>query len=278
MLSICDFPIKILGADNEIISKYDKLFALFKSNILFEDKKYLLKIEVQDKNEIKIPDCDYELSPFCFYQDYKSLKVWNQYSKTGYVEINNPWNKAKIIETVHTTDILRLNLLQIAFSSFLYFNKGIFMHGAVVSYKDNGIIFTASPGGGKSTQAQLWQKLYQAQILNGDKAMIRLKNDCCMVYGSPWSGSSKYKINKGVPLKAIISLQKGDNNEIFRVTNHQMLQEIGTHIYYPYWDKELLNISMDTLDEILYKVPVYILKCTPDERATDLTKYTIFKE
>ena len=87
------------------------------------------------------------------------------------------------------------------------------MHGAVVSYKDYGIIFTASPGGGKSTQAQLWQKLYQAQILNGDKAMIRLKDGCCMVYGSPWSGSSKYKQNKGVPLKAIISLQKGDNNE-----------------------------------------------------------------
>ena len=278
MLSICDFSIEISGADNEVISNYDKLFALFKSSILPENTKYLLKIEVEKKDEIKIPDCDYELLPFCFCQADEELKVWNRYSTTGYVQLIKPWNKAKIFETSQTTDILRLNLFQMAFSSFLYLNKGVFMHGAVVSYKDYGIIFTASPGGGKSTQAQLWQKLYQAQILNGDKAMIRLKDGCCMVYGSPWSGSSKYKQNKGVPLKAIISLQKGDNNEIFRVANHQILQEIGTHIYYPYWDKELLNISMDTLNEILQNVPVYILKCTPDERAVNLTKYTIFKE
>ena len=77
MLSICDFPIEISGADNEVISNYDKLFALFKTDILTEDIKYLLKIEVEKKHEIKIPNCDYELLPFCFCQADKGLKVWN---------------------------------------------------------------------------------------------------------------------------------------------------------------------------------------------------------
>ena len=123
MLSICDFPIEISGADNEVISNYDKLFALFKSSILPENTKYLLKIEVEKKDEIKIPDCDYELLPFCFCQADEELKVWNRYSTTGYVQLIKPWNKAKIFETSQTTDILRLNLFQMAFSSFLYLNK-----------------------------------------------------------------------------------------------------------------------------------------------------------
>ena len=105
-----------------------------------ENTKYLLKIEVEKKDEIKIPDCDYELLPFCFCQADEELKVWNRYSTTGYVQLIKPWNKAKIFETSQTTDILRLNLFQMAFSSVLYLNKGVFMHGAVVSYKDYGII------------------------------------------------------------------------------------------------------------------------------------------
>ena len=149
------------------------------------------------------------------------------------------------------------------------------MHGSVVKYENEGIIFTASSGVGKSTQAELWRKYEKAEIINGDKAFIRYFNDKVMVYGSPWSGSSNIIKNEKAPLKAIIVLEQGKENKIRELKDLEKIFLFNTHIYYPYWDKKLVNSVMETLNEVLKKVPVYLLSCKPEREAVSITKKTL---
>lgn len=50
------------------------------------------------------------------------------------------------------------------------------MHGAVVAWKDQGYLFTAPSGTGKSTHLALWKKYLgdQAEVINGDKRFLKL--------------------------------------------------------------------------------------------------------
>lgn len=64
------------------------------------------------------------------------------------------------------------------------------MHGAVVAWKDQGYLFTAPSGTGKSTHLALWKKYLgdQAEVINGDKPFLKVMEDEVWVYGTPWAG------------------------------------------------------------------------------------------
>jgi len=276
MLAICRLPIIFCGEDENLAAEYQQLFKEFFVSSIPANKGPALEVAIESGEDMDVSGYDYELAPFRFLKSGDEIKVWNRYCRDGYVLLKAPWNRAVIHETASVSDITRLNLFQMAFSSFLSNNQGIFMHGAVIAYQNSGIIFTASPGGGKSTQADLWQHRLGAEIINGDKAMLCLNERGTMVYGSPWSGSSDYKLNKGVLLKAVIVLEKGDSNKIRLMKGAERLSELGVHIYFPYWCKALIDSTMLGLDELFKCVPVYQLICKPDEEAVHLVKETVF--
>jgi len=278
MLTICNLPVFFPGKDQDLTEKYELLFKEFYVSGMPKETVHMLRISVEGCGETRISDYDYdyELAPFRFLKRGNEIKVWNRHCEDGYVLINPPWNSAVIRETASASDITSTNLLQIAFSSFLSMNQGLFMHGAVIAYHKSGIIFTASPGGGKSTQAAIWRSALGAEIINGDKAMLRLNDSDVMVYGSPWSGSSAFKVNKGVPLKAIIVLEKGNFNIIHQIKGTAQLYELGQHIYFPYWHKNLINSTLSVLDALYKRVPIFRLTCKPDETAAFLVRETIF--
>ncbi len=93
-------------------------------------------------------------------------------------------------------------------------SNAIFMHGSSLSYKDNGIIFSAKSGTGKSTHSRLWQKYSDALIINDDKNIIIYENDKLYLYSSPWSGKHQIDNNIIVPLKTIVFLYQNKTNTI----------------------------------------------------------------
>ncbi len=53
------------------------------------------------------------------------------------------------------------------------------MHGAVVSWKQEGYIFTAPSGTGKTTHVRLWKEHLgpDVEIINGDKPVLEVGED-----------------------------------------------------------------------------------------------------
>lgn len=146
-------------------------------------------------------------------------------------------------------------------------NGGFILHSSYIRWGDRGIVFTAPSGTGKSTQADLWQQLCNAQILNGDRSAVRVTEDGVYVCGIPFSGSSTYCENVTLPLAAVVYLQQAPQTTIRQLHGAEAFRRVWEGISVNTWDrKDVLAVSA-TVEQMLLQVPVYELTCTPDKSA-----------
>lgn len=147
-------------------------------------------------------------SKYCVYFSYKmgddsSLEISTVFdieSKKAQIHVDR-----KFIDLTNGSGLL-MSSLDIDLVLLLF--KRIIMHASVVEHQNQAILFSGPSGIGKSTQANLWKKHMNADILNGDRATIDISKDIINVYGSPYAGSSKIYRNESAHIKAIIFVHK----------------------------------------------------------------------
>ena len=161
------------------------------------------------------------------------------------------------------------------YSRLAYF-RTLFMHGALIDVPDyGGIMFIGHSGVGKTTQAVLWSKHRGADIINGDKVFLGLREECpgeLLAYGSPWMGSSPYCLNRRVPLKAMIHLTRSDKKGIRLLSELEGLSVFMKATFLPNWDVRLTEQVMDSMNDMLPLVPIYDMSCEPDETALSMVE------
>lgn len=176
------------------------------------------------------------------------------------------------------SDDVFMELFMAGFYSYISLKQSLLMHASAVSYQGSGIVFTAASGIGKTTQAELWNKYRDAEILNGDKVFLKQEMDGIHAWGSPWSGSSAYAENKSAVLKAMIVLEQAKENSIRKLSGLEILEQVFPHIFLPLWDVRCENAVLDFMDHVLKTTDIYLLRCRPDEDAVSLTENVIFKK
>ena len=166
-------------------------------------------------------------------------------------------------------------LLMVGFYSYMALQGTLLMHASAVEHKGKSIVFTASSGVGKTTQAELWAKYKNATILNGDKVFLKREDDGIHAWGSPWKGSSPYAENASAPLRAIVALEQAEENSIRKLEGFEVLEYVVPHVFFPGWDERCEQAVLTFLDQVLGETEVYLLKCRPDEEAVELLASTI---
>lgn len=159
-------------------------------------------------------------------------------------------------------------------SRFAYYDT-LLLHSSFIEYCGKGLIFTGYSGVGKTTQAELWSKYFNAEIVNGDKTFIREVDGNFCAYGLPWKGSSDYCLNKKALLSGIVVLRQSNKNRITRL-NDNVVEYLMPHIFLPHWDNDCLNKALDTYDKLIGKVPVWLLECRPDKESVEITRDAVF--
>lgn len=180
---------------------------------------------------------------------------------------NDDWSEAVAYCTPRCDNDYVLPLAAVC-ARFSFYDV-LLAHASLVEHNGSGVMFIGPSGVGKTTQARLWNEFLSADIINGDKAFIRKNSDGFYAYGLPWKGSSEYCLNKKAPLKGIVALRQSETNRIKRLTlSAEMLMP---HIFLPHWDEAAVGKALDTLDNLVSEVPVYLLECRPDEEAVRIT-------
>ena len=168
------------------------------------------------------------------------------------------------------------DLLLLAVYSRLTYYRTVFVHGALIESPNvGGVMFVGRSGVGKTTQAELWQTYGDARVINGDKVFLSVKDECpdtIFAYGCPWNGSSPYRENRRVPLKAIIDLKRDPEHHIRRLDDLEALITYMPSVFMPNWDTRLTEKVMDTLDLMMPRVPIYRMSCGLDRSGMDLVR------
>ena len=154
---------------------------------------------------------------------------------------------------------------------FAQFNT-LILHSSFISYKDKGIIFTGPSGIGKSTQADLWAKYQNSNIINGDRTLLKKSGGKWFGYGFPYSGSSNHCLNESNEIKFIVVLEQGDKNEIKKLSGIEKLKYVYSQIAINKWDKELNITIINLVEKLLSDVEVIKLSCLPNEESVEELK------
>lgn len=150
----------------------------------------------------------------------------------------------------------------------LHFGRGI-LHASFISHAGQAIAFTAPCGTGKSTQAELWRRYRGAEIINGDKTVLAELDGVEYACGLPLCGTSEICRNRNVPLRAVVLLRQGKENEIRRLRGAQAVKALLEQLYLQPWNARAAELALELSARVCCRVPVFLLRCLPDVSAVE---------
>lgn len=161
---------------------------------------------------------------------------------------------------------------RIGIENLLLCYRGLMLHSSFIKYKGIGILFCGPSGVGKSTQADLWKKTLGAEIINGDRTILRKENDTWTAYGSFFSGTSGIALNDCAPLKAIVMLSKAKENQIKPLTPSEAMLRLYPEVSVNRAMEKIAAKTAELCMELISDTSLFKLDCTPDKDAVTALK------
>ncbi|MCC8097388.1 MAG: hypothetical protein LIO44_02275 [Eubacterium sp.] len=129
--------------------------------------------------------------------------------------------EAKELNPESWDELIEARFVYRAAASKLPYYGRVILHGACISYKGKGYLFTAVSGTGKSTHIGLWKKYIgsEVDIVNGDKPIFHIEEGRITAYDSPWCGKENWNRKQSAEMGAICFIRRTEDgtNRIRRV-------------------------------------------------------------
>jgi hypothetical protein len=90
-----------------------------------------------------------------------------------------------------------------------------------------------------------------------------------VVRGIPFCGSSGVCENESFPLEAIVYLSQAPKTEILPLRGVQAFRRVWEGCSVNVWNVEDVSTCTDAVLDVVQRVPVFHLACTPDETAVE---------
>ncbi len=170
-------------------------------------------------------------------------------------------------------EFLERDAIYSAIASKLPHHNRVALHGACISYRDKAYLFTAASGTGKSTHVGLWKRYLgeDVGIINGDKPIFHVKDDGSVrAYDTPWCGKEGWNRKQSADMAGICFLRRGEKNRIRPIEPDEAVSLMLRQMFHPY-EEEATELMLGLFDEILSRLPMYLLECDISEEAVKLS-------
>lgn len=183
------------------------------------------------------------------------------------------WKKEHNIDTSkYSLEYVETLVVHSKLADILAKYNSYIIHGSSIylDKKNNGYLFIAKSGTGKSTHVNILFKNYPNRIkyINDDKPFITLKNGSLYLYGSPFDGKERKSNNIKCKLKGIFILKRGLNNSVKKISKNKAMSSIANQIHIP-------NNSRKQAFEFIFKminlVSFYELKVNKLDEASEVS-------
>ena len=281
-LKIADLNIAVDGADNKCFVEKVGKYAVSKPDFIDSKVNFVLSQNI----------CSNEIIPFksgCgrsfyddgvnqgFYDYVDEIEKTVSLMKTDYTRKNIEYKYSDISEIFGIeSDSAVTTIMGHFFDEILLNHHGITIHASAIVYKGEAVTFTAPSGTGKSTHTGLWKKYYpDTVVINDDIPAIRMIDGNFIAYGTPWSGKTDINENMSAPLKAMVFLERSDENTITEISSAEAFVRMIKELPLPPF-KNQSDLMMDMLSKLFSAVPKYLLKCDMSKQAVDVVKNKLF--
>lgn len=275
MYKIGEVVFDICGLDQKNVSSRLQLFFENEADC---DVVYNVRY-VRDFNFLKIGSYLYLNSQFFVLEnnDHKTFLYVCDNKIHAALEEQNEKNSVLYLSKDYLSNVLHPYLIPslLGVERLLIKKQSFILHSSCVCFKGRTILFTAPSGGGKSTQAFLWNKYERATIVNGDKNVIGKVNNKWYSYGLPFSGSSSFCLNETHLIKAIIILAKEPKNRLLKVEKKGFINIFSQVTVNP-WDKKFCEDAMDLVKQVCEEIPIYFFGCVNNSTAVEVIKNELF--
>jgi hypothetical protein len=160
-------------------------------------------------------------------------------------------------------------LLEYIVARLLGRHQGALIHASTAIVDEGAYIFVGHSGAGKSTMASIAEAA-GARIPTDDRTIITMRDGMPMAWGTPWHGSLVRKSPEGAVLRGIYLLQQAPENRCEPVAGGRAVKELFVRLIQPRLHPAEVEQTLQTLEEIVERVPVATLYFRPTAAAFEL--------
>lgn len=261
-IKIANFLLVLSGVKIFIID--NNAWSMFVEN---EDAgKAVITIDVVARDSMDYLIEKYSLKDsYCYVFRYESEVFLANQSMDRYaiLNCNDTVNFSVLLNHIFYSSVIKYRMVQ--------------FHSSLVRWQHKGIMFLGPSGIGKTTQAELWKKHQNADIINGDLVFVQEIDNDFIGWGTPWHGSSSYCLNENANISAIVILKQEKENHLRRLSGLEMVTEVAKNLFYPNWVENGMELALEVLNHLLTFVPVYELSNRADEESVEILRQTLLK-
>lgn len=152
------------------------------------------------------------------------------------------------------------------------------MHAATIKIDDYAYMFLAKSGTGKTTHCRLLKEYLNDRMsfINGDKPIIKIIDGIPYAFGTPWNGKERYGSNTYAEIKALVFIERNEENSIIKLNGKDILPKVIHQILIPTSEYEV-DKTFNLLNILLNKTNSYLLKCNMNIDAAECSYNAITK-
>lgn len=165
--------------------------------------------------------------------------------------------------------------LRIPYLYLALLNGRVAVHSASILYDGKAWLFSGASGTGKSTHTNMWRRLYDVSLINGDINLIGMGEAGAIVYGLPWCGTSGEYTLGSWPLGGIVFLKQGIEDKVKEIEVAYRPVRLLHRLMSPLWTEELLTKALEFSIQIASENRLFELECTMNDNAAIVCKCEI---
>ena len=130
---------------------------------------------------------------------------------------------------------------------FIYacvYNNRLPIESSSVTYDDKAYLFSSKKGMGKTTQAKLWKKELDCELLNDSFVVAFVEdedNKIVKVYGCPWSDVSETNLRKIIDFGGIAFITRSKGNVIYELDKEDVGLRLLDNLNVTFIDKGIVD-------------------------------------